>query len=206
MMKKFLAPVLVALLMMIQAPAYAAEEPGIHDFAAGMSRDQVASILVNQYGLKFKGGSDWTDRGGKLARYTPTAENPEGVLDREFHLGSENFPGLDGYMVDGNSDMSFIFVNDRLVQVHIPVTGIKAPELIDKLKSLYGGEIYRFDDSKYDHYVAPTPEYTVFATYEPAYTKTIVSYSFPGADDQISACVQAAQTQNGSGENLDAKL
>ena len=205
-MFKILTPVLIAMLMMIQAPAYAEEEPGIHDFAPGMSRDQVASILVDKYGLKFKGGSDWTDRGGKLARYTPTAANPDGLLDREFHLGNKTYPGLDGYMVEGNSDMSFIFVNDRLVQVHIPVTGLKAPELIDRLKSLYGGEIYRFDGSKYDHYVAPAPEYTVFATYEPSYTKTVVSYSFPGADDQISACVQAARDQKDSGENLDVKL
>lgn len=205
MLKKFLTPVLIAFLMIIHAPAYGEEEPGIHDFAAGMSQVQVASILVDKYGLKFKGRSDWTDRGGKLARYTPTAENPEGVLDREFHFGDEAFPGLDGFMVEGNSEMSFIFVNDRLVQMHIPVTEIKAPELIDQLKGLYGGDVYRFDGSKYDHYVAPTPEYVVFATYEPSYTKVIVSYSFPGADELISSCVEAAK-QKESGGGSDVKL
>jgi len=191
------APVLMiflALFLLPLPPAQADEvEVSIHDFAMGMSPVQVASILKQKYDLIFNGRPHWINRGGKVARYSPTPVNPVGRIEVSNHFGNQDIPGLEGYSVVGDQFLSFVFVNGGLVQVNIPVRGVRASEVIDRLMVLYGGAVHRYEGSNQDHYLATTRDYIVFASYLPHEPKVVVGYSAPRANYMISDCVDAFQ-------------
>lgn len=209
MFRKKPVPVLVIFLALvafpINTPARAEIEATIHDFVMGMSPAQVASILEQKYGYIFNGRPVWSNRGGKVARYSPTPENPVGRIEVSNHFGNQDIPGLEGYSVVGDQFLSFVFVNGGLVQVNIPVRGVPAREVVDRLMKLYGGAVYRYEGSRLDHYMATTRDYIVFASYQPHDPKIVVGYSAPRANYLISDCVDAFQRRQGP-KNLDPFL
>ena len=187
--------IFLALFLLFLTPSAQADEVevSIHDFTMGMSPPQVASILKQKYDLIFNGRPHWINRGGKVARYSPTPVNPVGRIEVSNHFGNQDIPGLEGYSVVGDQFLSFVFVHGGLVQVNVPVRGVMAGEVVDRLIALYGGAVHRYEGSNQDHYMAAARDYIVFASYQPHDPQVVVGYSAPRANYMISDCVDAFQ-------------